>query len=137
MVEMEVLVVGQVQESRDHVLILREKNGDRMLVIGIGPCEAMAIALPVQDVHVGRPMTHDLLVAVISRLRGEIRRVVIHDLKADAFIAVLEIDTAMGLMEVDCRPSDGVAIAVRAGVPIVVTEGVLTQAAVRGERPVE
>lgn len=137
MVEMRVLTLGQVQGSEDPILVLQEVGGDRLLVIGIGRCEATAIAIALQGIQVGRPLTHDLLHALMSRLHGKLRSVVIHDLQQDTFIGELEVDTPSGVIEVDCRPSDAIALALRADAPILVSEDVLAQAAIRPEPPAE
>lgn len=130
MVQMQVFSVGQVQNSQEHLLILREQEGQRLLPISIGLYEATAIAVGAESIHMPRPMTHDLLASIIARLQGSLARVVIHDLRDETFICQLEIETEKGILEVDCRPSDAVAIALRAESPIFVTEEVLAQAAV-------
>jgi bifunctional DNase/RNase len=134
MVQMQVFSVGQVQNSQEHLLILREQDGQRLLPISIGLYEATAIAVGAESIHMPRPMTHDLLAAVISRMQGSLARVVIHDLRDETFICQLEIVTEKGVIEVDCRPSDAVAVALRTESPIFVTEEVLAQAAVVADR---
>lgn len=134
MVQMQVLSVGQVQNSQEHLLVLQEKDGQRLLPISIGLYEATAIAVGAESIHMPRPMTHDLLSTVINRLQGSLTRVVIHDLRDETFICQLEILTEKGIIEVDCRPSDAVAIALRADSPVFVTEEVLAQAAVVADR---
>jgi bifunctional DNase/RNase len=132
---MQVYSVGQVQGSQEHLLILREQDGNRLLPISIGLYEATAIAVGAEGIHMPRPMTHDLLATVIARLQGDLKRVVIHDLRDETFICQLEIGTEKGIIEVDCRPSDAVAVALRTECPIFVTEEVLAQAAVVADRP--
>lgn len=134
MVQMQVFSVGQVQNSQEHLLVLREQDGQRLLPISIGLYEATAIAVGAESIHMPRPMTHDLAVTIIARLQGSLARVVIHDLREETFICQLEILTEKGMIEVDCRPSDAVALALRTESPIFVTEEVLAQAAVLADR---
>ena len=98
------------------VVILKERETDRYLPIRIGSPEADAIALKLQDVAAARPLTHDLLGAVITTLGASIRRVVVCDLENDTFFARLVLTLADGSeTEIDCRPSDAIAVAVRGG----------------------
>jgi bifunctional DNase/RNase len=128
-VRVEVFQVGRVQGSSDHLLLLKATDEDRVLPIQVGPFEAMSIAMGVSGVAAPRPMPYDLLANVITRLGGSLERVVIHDVRDGAFIGQLEIGTRNGIIEVDCRPSDAVALAVRTESPIFVTEDVMNQAA--------
>lgn len=130
MVQMQLVSVGMVGGSDDHLMVLREADGNRLLVISIGVMEATAIAVAVEGIEAPRPMTHDLLAHVIRRLGGELTRVIIHDLRNETFIGQLDLNTERGVIEVDCRPSDAVALAVRMQAPIFVTEGVLEAAAI-------
>lgn len=109
-------------------LILKESDGPRRMPIIIGVPEAQAIANELEGVHAQRPMTHDLLRNVIEALGGRLREVVIHSLKEGTFYASLIFDFSD--LEVDARPSDAIAIAVRCGVPIFVAEEILDEAAV-------
>lgn len=129
-VQMQLVSVGMVGGTDDHLMVLKEAGGNRLLVISIGVMEATAIAVAVEGIEPPRPMTHDLLAAVIRRLQAELTRVVIHDLRNETFIGQLDLRTEKGVIEVDCRPSDAVALAVRTGAPIYVTEGVLEAAAI-------
>ena len=98
------------------VVILKERESDRYLPIRIGSPEADAIALKLQDVSAARPLTHDLLGAVVTTLGASIRHVVVCDLENDTFFARLVLRLADGTeTEIDCRPSDAIAIAVRGG----------------------
>lgn len=130
MVQMQLVSVGMVGGTDDHLMVLKEAEGNRLLVISIGLTEATAIAVAIEGIEAPRPMTHDLLAHLIRRLQAEIIRVVIHDLRNETFIGQLDIKTEKGILEVDCRPSDAVAIAMRTGSPIYVTEGVLEAAAI-------
>ena len=112
------------------VVILKEKMADRYLPIWIGPAEADAIAVKLQGVEVPRPLTHDLLYSVIDVLGATIDSVIVNDLKNDTFYAkvVLKIDGSQ--MEVDSRPSDALALAVRAEVPVYAEENVIDKAGI-------
>lgn len=127
---MQVLSIARTDQGREHLLLLREAEGERVLPMVIGLCEAMSIATAVEGNTSSRPFSHDLLAAVIRRLGGELLQVAIHDVRDDAFIAQLEVRTERGVVEIDCRPSDGVALALRADVPIVAAEEVLARSAV-------
>jgi len=112
------------------VVILREKDADRYLPIWIGPSEADAIAVRLQEVAVARPLTHDLLSNMIENLGGVVRAVVVNDLANDTFFARIHIEQDGRVIEVDSRPSDAIALAVRTGVPIYADESVLDRAGV-------
>jgi len=102
------------------VVILKEKYAERYLPIWIGPAEADAIAVKLQGVSVPRPLTHDLLQSVIGRLGGRIDHIVVNDLQNDTFFAKLIVDVDHNKMEIDSRPSDALALAVRTEPPIAI-----------------
>jgi bifunctional DNase/RNase len=110
------------------VVMLKEKTAQRYLPIWIGHFEADAIAIPMQNVPVSRPLTHDLLGSVITSLGGKVTQVVINELADETFFAKLIIDDNGRHVEVDARPSDAIALAIRAKVPIFVEDAVLDQA---------
>lgn len=112
------------------VVILREKDSDRYLPIWIGPAEADAIAVKLQDLNVPRPLTHDLLGTIIDSLGGSIKHILVNDLHNDTFYAKITIQSNGEAKEIDCRPSDAVALAVRAQVPIFAEEAVLDKAGI-------
>ena len=112
------------------VVILKEKNSDRYLPIWIGPAEADAIAGKLQDLSVPRPLTHDLLRTVIDTLGASVKHILVNDLQNDTFFAKISLQTNGTSQEIDCRPSDAVALAVRAQVPIFVEEAVLDKAGI-------
>jgi bifunctional DNase/RNase len=116
------------------VVILKEKDSDRYLPIWIGPAEADAIAVKLQDVSVPRPLTHDLLGSVISMLGANIEKIVVSDLSNDTFYAKIILAANDGQRELDCRPSDALAVAVRANVPIFVEEVVMDKAGITMEK---
>src|SRR6266542_1356342 len=110
------------------VVMLKEKTAQRYLPIWIGHFEADAIAIPMQNVPVARPLTHDLLGSVIGALGGKVTQVVINELADETFYAKVVIDDNGRHVEVDSRPSDAIALAIRAKVPIYVDESVFEQA---------
>ncbi|MER3495764.1 MAG: bifunctional nuclease family protein [Armatimonadota bacterium] len=103
---------------------VRLTGADRMLSIVIGPFEAQAILLPLQEVKSDRPMTHDLLQTMIERLGARVVSVLIDDLWNDFYYAKIQLKQGKERFEVDSRPSDALALAVRFDVPIFVTERV-------------
>ena len=112
------------------VVILKQQESERYLPIWIGPSEADAIAVKLQDVSVPRPLTHDLLGSIIGTLGGKIDHIVVSDLAKDTFFAKIIISLNGTTTPIDCRPSDAIAVAVRAKVPIFVDETVLEKAGI-------
>jgi len=110
------------------IVVLRDVEGQRVLPIWVGPSEANAIALQIENVTTPRPMTHDLLRLIITELQASVQRVVVTDLKENTFYALIYLQTGGGLVAVDARPSDAIALALRAKAPIFVDEEVLTSA---------
>jgi bifunctional DNase/RNase len=121
------------------VVILREKDNERYLVIWIAPDLADAIAFRLQEVSVPRPLSHDLMLNLIQELGGDVKAVVISDLQEDTFFARIQVEQDGRLVEIDSRPSDAIALAVRAGVPLYATPEVLDRAGqtLAEEEPVE
>jgi hypothetical protein len=115
------------ERSKSPVVLLQEIEGNRVLPIWIGPMEAHAIQTELLGKKAQRPMTHDLLLNVVGLLHGKISRVVITDLKDTTFFASIYLDAGSGPVSVDARPSDSIAIALRARVPIFVVDRVLEQ----------
>jgi bifunctional DNase/RNase len=130
---MEVRVdLAQIRISETHdsqVIVLRERNGPRLLQIVIGLTEALAIDRRVKGVALQRPMTHDLLGNVLDALSAELEKVVVSDLQEHTFYAKLVIRHQGRLIEVDSRPSDAIALGVANDVPLYVEEHVLAEAA--------
>ena len=110
------------------IIILRDETNERVLPIWVGPVEANAIALQVENVSTPRPMTHDLLRHVMTQLGGTLTRVIIHDLKESTFYAYLEIVREDERILVDARPSDALALSLRTKVPIFVNVSVFEHA---------
>jgi hypothetical protein len=110
------------------IIILRDKEGQRVLPIWVGVFEANAIALQIENVSTPRPMTHDLLKNVIQDLHGRIEKIVVSDLKENTFYALIYLAVGGEVMAVDARPSDAIALALRARAPIFVEEKVIDHA---------
>jgi bifunctional DNase/RNase len=119
--------------SSQHVVILKESDRERYLPIWIGPWEANAIAMRLQGLTPERPLTHDLFATTLEELGVRIAQVVIADLADETFHARIFLEVNGRTIEVDSRPSDALALAVRAGVRIYAAEAVLTRAAVEPE----
>ena len=130
MIEMTIDSIRVSLMNYQRVVMLKEKMADRYLPIWIGPAEADAIAVKLQGVSVPRPLTHDLLRSVIDTLGASISSIVVNDLKNDTFYAKITLDVDGGQMEVDSRPSDALALAVRVEAPIYVDESVLDKAGI-------
>lgn len=133
LVEMEVESVRVHMLSSRHVVILKEADRDRYLPIWIGPWEASAIAMKLQGLTPERPLTHDLFAATLEELGARVDRVVISDLSDETFHARLVLVRDGRMVDVDARPSDALALAVRTSTRIFAAETVLDQAALGGE----
>jgi hypothetical protein len=129
LVEMTVESVRVHMLSSRHVVILKENERDRYLPIWIGPWEASAIAMKLQGLTPERPLTHDLFAAALEGLGARVDRVIISALAEETFHARLLLEVDGRVIEVDSRPSDALALAVRAGGRIFASEAVLDQAA--------
>ena len=112
------------------VVILKEKEAGRYLPIWIGPAEADAIAVRLQEVSVARPLTHDLLRDLLEKLGAQVDCVVVNDLTDDTFYARIMLSVNGERIEIDSRPSDAIALAVRTQVPIYAEDTVLEKAGV-------
>ncbi len=110
------------------IIVLRDAEGQRVLPIWVGIFEANAIALRVENISTPRPMTHDLLRNVIEDLNGVVRKIVVSDLKENTFYALIYVEVAGQTLAIDARPSDAIALALRADAPIFVEEVVLDNA---------
>jgi hypothetical protein len=123
--------------SQHRIVVLKETDATRYLPIWIGPFEADAITIELQGVEVQRPLTHDLLKSVIANLGAEVERVAITDLRNDTFFAQIILRLNGQRMEIDSRPSDAIALAVRSRVPVFVSEEVMAQGAITPEPDLE
>lgn len=131
MIEMVIDSIRVSLMNYQRVVILKEKEAERYLPIWIGPAEADAIAVKLQSVQVPRPLTHDLLQSVIDAMGGTVASIIICDLKSDTFYAKIVLNINGGqTLEVDSRPSDALALAVRAQVPIYADELVMDKASI-------
>jgi len=130
MIEMTIDSIRVSLMNYQRVVILREKKAGRYLPIWIGAAEADAIAVKLQGVTVPRPLTHDLLGLVIDSLGAAVDSIIVNDLKSDTFYAKIILNVDGRQVEIDSRPSDALALAVRAGVPIFVDEAVLDKAGI-------
>jgi len=110
------------------IIVLRDREGDRVLPIWVGVFEANAIALQIENIATPRPMTHDLLRNVIADLNGRVERVVVSDLRENTFYALIYVATGTDVVAVDARPSDAIALALRTQAPILVEEHVIDNA---------
>jgi bifunctional DNase/RNase len=110
------------------IVILKDKDGDRVLPIWVGIFEANAIALQIENIATPRPMTHDLLRNIITDLQGRVDRIVVSDLKENTFYAVVHLTVRGERVAVDARPSDAIALALRTRAPILVEETVIENA---------
>jgi bifunctional DNase/RNase len=110
------------------IIILRDKDGQHVLPIWVGVFEANAIALQIENVATPRPMTHDLLRNVIHDLKADIRKIVVSDLKENTFYALIYLEVNGEPVAVDARPSDAIALALRARAPIYVEDRVIDHA---------
>src|SRR5664279_515797 len=123
--------------SQHRIVVLKDAAGDRYLPIWIGPCEADAITVELQEMPPQRPLTHDLLKSVIRELGGKVVHILISDLRNDVYYARIVVDVAGRQVEIDSRPSDAVALAVRAKAPIFVAEMVMDKASIEPDEDVE
>jgi bifunctional DNase/RNase len=124
--ELRRIIINEVLDQQ--VIMLREVDGERSFPIVIGIFEATSIDRRVKRIPSPRPLTHDLLANIIEQLGGEVQDIVISELREHTYFAKLRVRQEGELIEVDCRPSDAIAIAVTARVPIYVNEDVLDEA---------
>lgn len=129
MIQVELTKIIIDEKRQDQVVVLKEKSGSRQIPIIIGFMEASSIKMKISGIEVPRPLTHDLLVNVITATGSQVIRLLIDRLETQTFFAKLEIKCKNGEVNlVDCRPSDGIAVAVRLKTPIFVDEDVLEKA---------
>jgi bifunctional DNase/RNase len=128
MIEMQIGGLGFDPRNLSPLVLLRDHEEMNFLPIWIGIFEAAAIAMELQNVKPPRPMTHDLMINFVQSLGGTFKRVLISDVKEGTFFAVIEIEKDGKTLKLDARPSDAIALAVRAHVPVFVSEMVMMQA---------
>ncbi len=134
------VVIDSVRVSltnQQRIVILREVDAERYLPIWIGPYEAEAITIALQDIEVARPQTHDLLKNVLGALNARLVRVEVISLRDDVFYGNLVVEVDGKMIEIDTRPSDALAMAVRAHVPIMATKDVLDTAGIIPEQDIQ
>lgn len=110
------------------IVVLRDPHSDAKLPIWVGVFEANAIALELEKIKTPRPMTHDLMVGALKQLGAKLVQVSVTDLQDNTFFARLHLSTSSGDQEIDCRPSDAIALALRCDAPILVREEVIEAA---------
>ncbi len=138
MVEVVIDSVRVSLTNQQRIVVLREMNTERYLPIYIGPYEAEAITIALQEVEVARPQTHDLLKNILTTLSARLVRVEVVSLRDDVFYGNLVVETGVGrTIDVDSRPSDALALAVRAHVPILVSRDVLDSAGLEPEQDMQ
>ena len=140
MPEMIEMIVDSVRVSltnQQRIIVLKEKATDRYLPIWIGPYEAEAITLALQELEVARPQTHDLIRNILAGLKARLVRVEVTTLREDVYYGNLVIEIGGEIVMVDSRPSDALALAVRYHVPILVASEVLEQAAIIQEPDIQ
>lgn len=136
MIEVEIDSVRVSLTNQQRIVILKQTNLERYLPIWIGLYEAEAITIALQDIQVARPQTHDLLKTLIQSLNAILVQVEVMSLSDDVFYGNLVLDVDGERKNVDCRPSDALAIAARMRVPILVSEDVMTQAGIVPEEDI-
>lgn len=138
MIEVTIDSVRVSLTTQQRIVVLKDSSSERYLAIFIGPFEADAITYELQEIAQRRPLTHDLIKTMIEELGASVAYVLVNDIRDDVYYARLVMDTAEGKrIEIDCRPSDALAIAVRIKVPLYVAETVLDRAGIRPENDVE
>jgi bifunctional DNase/RNase len=133
MIEVKIDSIRVSLVSPQRLIILKDKDQERFLPIWIGPFEAEAITIKLKDVDVKRPLTHDLLNKFINELGAAVSHVLVNDLRDDTYYAVIVVSVNGKSLEIDSRPSDAMALAVRANVPIFVAEEVMDKASITPE----
>ena len=133
MIELELVGVRVELPHNQPIVLLKERTGTRFLPIWIGPVEATSIAFALQGVVTQRPMTHDLMRDLLAGLAVDVERIVVTELRGGTFYAEIQMTSDGEAVAVSSRPSDAIALAVRATVPIFVDESVLTEAGIEIE----
>lgn len=131
MIKVEIDSIRVSLMSQERVIMLKDAETERYLPIWIGPFEAEAIRVELQGIRMTRPLTHDLLKLVINQLGGEVEHIVVSDLRHEVFYANLSVRVDGRTIEIDSRPSDAIALAVRVQVPIYVAKAVMDKAAIQ------
>lgn len=133
LVQVAVARLGLDSATNSYVVILREVDGRRLLPIWIGQPEAESIVMEMNQVKRERPLTHDLCKTLITALGGVLRRVIVTRVQESTYFAEMQLDGPAGRVDIDARPSDSIAIALRFDAPIFAPEELLTALEVDGE----
>jgi len=134
-IQVRVAHLGLDRTTNTPVVILQEQEGERVLPIWIGPAEASAIAMELAGVKFARPLTHDLLKQVILGLGADLRKVIITQVKDNTYYAELHIYRGDAVIQIDARPSDSIAVALRLKAPIFTSESLLALTSVETGEP--
>ncbi|MDD4043058.1 MAG: bifunctional nuclease family protein [Anaerolineaceae bacterium] len=132
MIECQIDSVRVSLTNQDRIIVLKDKTQERYVPIWIGLFEAESITIALQNIAVARPLTHDLMLAILNKIGARLLRVEITGLVSETYYANLVIETDKTLF-IDCRPSDALALVVRTGAPIFVDEDILEEAGIQPE----
>ncbi len=131
MIEMKVMGIALDTRTGSPIVVLHDINNRKALPIWIGSAEASAIIRKIENISVSRPMTHDLIVEIVEKMNGTINRIEINDVEKETYYAIIYINDKEGKeIEIDARPSDAIAVAIRVDAPIFVTANVLANGSV-------
>lgn len=131
MIQVQVEKISFYPPSKGYAILLKELMGDRFLPVIVGSFEAQSIALALEEVQMPRPMTHDLFCSIMEDLNVEVSEVVISELLEGTFYSKISLVSQQGTTDVDARPSDAIALALRVGAPIYAAESVMEEASVQ------
>ena len=137
MIQVEIESVRMSLLSQHRLVVLKDIADERFLPIWIGPFEADAITVELQGIQVARPLTHDLLRSIISAVDLQVDYVVVNDLRNETFYATIMMDLNGKTLEIDARPSDAIALAVRVSAPVFVAESVMDEASVTPQEGID
>jgi uncharacterized protein len=137
MIEVKIDSIRVSLMSQHRVVVLKEMDAERYLPIWIGPFEADAITVQLQEIELARPLTHDLLKSIIEEMGATVSHIMVNELKNDTFYARIVMDVNGHSLEIDARPSDAIALAVRVHAPLFVAEEVMEMASIVPEPNLE
>jgi bifunctional DNase/RNase len=140
MPEMVEVMIDSVRVSltnQQRIILLRELGGETFLPIWVGPFEAEAITIALQEIEIARPQTHDLMISMLSHLNARLLKVEVTELRGDVFYGTLVVESEKGQLRIDTRPSDAIALSVRAHVPIYVSRDILSEAGISPEKEIK
>lgn len=135
MIEMTVESVRISAVDYQRVVVLKEKDAQRYLLIWVGSSEAGSIAMALQGVEPPRPLSHDLMMSLLADFGARVTRILVNRLKDDTYYALITVEAGATSLEIDARPSDAIALALRAKAPIFAEEAVLDKAGILPESP--